>query len=77
MTDDADECIHGLGPIAACTICNGRERRDIERYAELEDTPRIFAAKYAGQCAACNLPILVGQLIAWRRDHPPVHDTCQ
>lgn len=22
------ECIHGLGPIAACVICNGREKKE-------------------------------------------------
>ncbi len=26
--DEEQECIHGLGPISACTICNGRDKRE-------------------------------------------------
>lgn len=25
---DHNECIHGLGPVAACVICNGRAKRE-------------------------------------------------
>lgn len=49
MSDE--ECIHGLGPISACTICNGREKR------EQADRDRITArwpARYPGRCAACG-----------------------
>lgn len=68
-----EECIHGLGPTEACVICNGREKREA---AERAERPRIFAAKYEGQCPACDLPISVGQSIAWLPDHQPTHEGC-
>jgi hypothetical protein len=67
------ECIHGLGPVSACTICNGRDERDRAVTAERAVT---FAAKYPGQCSCCNLPIHVGQILSWDRENPPVHDGC-
>lgn len=63
----SDECIHGLGPVAACVICNGRAKR------EQAEAYRTFPAKYPGHCSACNLPIYVGQMIAWRQDEPVTH----
>lgn len=30
-----DECIHGLGPVACCVVCNGRAARE-DRVAKLE-----------------------------------------
>lgn len=71
MTDD-DECIHGLGPVSACTICNGKDRA-----RAAEESWREFPAKYEGQCPACNLPIRVGDLIAWRPDDRPRHTECR
>jgi len=71
MSDN--ECIHGLGPIAACTICNGRERREAAVNAE---QPRTFPARFDGQCPSCNLPIQVGQRIAWLPDRPVTHEEC-
>lgn len=72
MNED-EECIHGLGPIACCTICNGRERREAD-----QQQYRTFAAAYAGQCSGCNLPIVVGQTIAWPvGGGPTYHDGCQ
>lgn len=68
-----DECIHGLGPVEACTICNGREKREATEQAE---QPRTFPAKYDSHCPACDLPIYVGQLIAWHPDRPARHDEC-
>jgi hypothetical protein len=70
---EADECIHGLGLVSACTICNGRERRERESHTE---GWREFPAKYEGQCPACNLPIRVGSMIAWRPDDRPRHADC-
>lgn len=64
-------CIHGLGPVSACTICNGRDKRE----AAIEPA-RIFTAKYEGHCDACNLPIYVGQMIAWRPETKPIHEEC-
>lgn len=68
-----DECIHGLGPVEACTVCNGRDKR--ERSAEIAQ-PRTFAAKYEGQCAECNLAIAIGQIVAWLPGLPAVHEEC-
>lgn len=71
---DLDECIHGLGPVEACTTCNGRDRREATEAAE---APRTFPAKYGSQCAGCDLPIAVGQIIAWHPDRPGArHEGC-
>lgn len=71
MSDD--ECIHGLGPVAACTICNGREKR--ERAAAAE-TWTVFRSRYDGQCPECNLPIRAGDWIAWREGATARHEEC-
>lgn len=34
--DDTAECIHGLGLVAHCTICNGRDEREQRQAAEVE-----------------------------------------
>jgi hypothetical protein len=68
-----DECIHGLGPVEACTICNGREKREA---AERAERPRTFPAKFEGHCLGCNLPIAVGQIVAWLPDRPTTHEGC-
>lgn len=68
-----DECIHGLGPIEACVICNGRAQREAAIEAE---RPCVFPAKYDGQCSACDLPIYPGDMIAWRPDERPTHEGC-
>jgi hypothetical protein len=52
-----DECIHGLGPIAACTICNGRERRE---RAERDRIVARWTALYNGTCAMCGGAISPG-----------------
>jgi len=65
------ECIHGLGPVAACTICNGKDRA-----ARNQPQWRYFPARYAGQCGACDLPITIGQVIAWCEDNPVIHEGC-
>lgn len=71
MTDD--ECIHGLGPIAACVVCNGRA---LSEAAERAGQPHTFPAKFEGQCPECNLPIAIGQIVAWLPDHKATHDHC-
>lgn len=73
MSSDLDECIHGLGPVNACVICNGRAKRE---EAEAEEQPRTFAAKFDGHCLECDLPIQVGQIVAWLPDHKATHDEC-
>lgn len=71
-----DECIHGLGPIAACVICNGRA----EREAKLASTtmPVFITSRYDSTCPACDLAIHIGDNIAWFPDHsePTVHVEC-
>ena len=71
MTDEED-CIHGIWPANVCTICNGADRR-----AETAVEWRTFPAKYPGQCGGCNLPISVGQRIAWQDGSPIYHEGCE
>ena len=66
-------CIHGLGPVYACVICNGRAKAEAQREVE---TTRTFPAKYSGHCRECDLPIHVGQSITWTPDRPPTHEEC-
>lgn len=77
-----DECIHGLGPVAHCTICNGRDQADfLATFNGEQHHPRVFQAKYPGQCPGCDLPIMVGQSVAWlpraSNTHNPIfHEAC-
>ena len=71
MSDD-DECIHGLGPIAACVLCNGRAKREAEAVRWV-----TFFARWPGHCPGCNLPIVEGQMIAWHQGAAAHHDGCQ
>lgn len=71
MSDE--ECIHGLGPVTACVICNGRAERE---RAEQASAYRVFPAKYEGICDECRGAIDVDDDIAWRPDHPVVHAGC-
>lgn len=66
------ECIHGLGPIAACVLCNGRAKREAEAVRWV-----TFFARWPGHCPGCNLPIMEGQTIAWRQGAAAHHDGCQ
>lgn len=70
---DLDECIHGLGPVEACVICNGRAKRDA---AEQAERPRQFPAKFEGQCDECDLPIYVDQVVAWLPERRATHVEC-
>lgn len=72
---EMEECIHGLGPVEACVICNGRAQREAKEAAE---QPRIFPTKFYGHCPECNLPIHVGEMIAWfpEGSKPVVHEGC-
>jgi hypothetical protein len=70
---DLEECIHGLGPVSACTVCNGRQEREAKEHAEI---PCNFPAKYESQCPACNLPIVVGQIVAWLPERRATHEGC-
>ena len=68
-----DECIHGLGPVEACVICNGRAKREA---AEQAEQPHAFAAKFEGQCDECDLPIYIGQIVAWLPERHATHEGC-
>lgn len=69
--DDLDECIHGLGPVSACTTCNGRDVAEA-----LVPEWHVFDAKYPGWCAACHLAINVGDPIGWAVGCQPLHERC-
>lgn len=71
MSEPDDDCIHGLGPKSACVICNGTIAAKPRREPE-----RTFRARFDGQCAECNLPIYIGQLITWRPGDAPRHNDC-
>ena len=70
-----DECIHGLGPVSACVICNGRAKREA---AEQVEQPVVMVTRYQAMCVECDLPIYPGQTIAWYPNHtrPTVHIEC-
>lgn len=68
-----EECIHGLGPVEACVICNGRAKREA---AERAEQPRTFPAKFESQCPECDLPIYVGQMVAWLPERRATHAEC-
>lgn len=69
------ECIHGLGPVSACVICNGRAKREA---AEQVEQPVVMVTRYQAMCVECDLPIYPGQTIAWYPNHtrPTVHIEC-
>lgn len=71
MMDD-DECIHGLGPISACTICNGREKRE---QARRDLVVMRFPAQYASRLACGHEPD-IGDLIARMADDRLVCAEC-
>ena len=70
-----DECIHGLGPVSACVICNGRAADEAK---VPDETPVIMVTRYQAMCPECGLPIYPGQTIAWFAEHtrPTVHIEC-
>lgn len=70
--DSMEECIHGM-ETAWCVMCNGRAAHEAKAPA---DAPRVFHSKFEGQCPGCNLPIQVGQLIAWMPERPARHKDC-
>lgn len=44
-----DECIHGLGPVACCVICNGREQRERDEARRLAGIVQYsFPARFPG-----------------------------
>lgn len=73
--DEDGECIHGLGPITACTICNGREAKQLkDRWLVW----RVFPAQYEGKCRRCQGDIIVGETIGDTATDEPeyIHQGC-
>ena len=68
-----DECIHGLGPVSACVICNGRAKTE---QAAAEHAPKVFEADRNGWCPGCRKPICAGDMLAWLPDHKATHEGC-
>lgn len=63
------ECPHGLDT-DWCTICkHGAEKETVT----VEFT---FQAKYEGHCPECNLPIMLGQMIAKMSNERYIHEGC-
>lgn len=69
--NEADECKHGMNP-AWCSACKEGPRRP--RPATVEAT---FCSRYDGQCPACNLPIIKGQVIHRMSNDTYVHEGCE
>lgn len=67
-----DECIHGLGLVAACVICNGRAARE----AKIHTEGTTFPSQYSGECFECGNrwvpPARIGKLSNGRY----VHESC-
>lgn len=68
-----EECIHGLGPVSACVICNGRAEKERQQTAE---APITFPAKYSTKCPECDHMIEQGDMVAWLDGRPAVHEDC-
>lgn len=56
-TDSDAECIHGLGPVTACTVCNGKEAA-ARRARHTVDYS--FPAKFTGR-ADCGHEVEAGE----------------
>lgn len=57
-----------------CTLCSGAFKKLQKDQAR---SPRIFPAKWPGQCPGCDLPISIGDMIAWTEGGGPVsHASC-
>lgn len=77
MTAEEQECIHGLGPVSACVLCNGRAAAEAKT-VRVDEAPVTIVARHAGSCPECDLPIYPGQSVAWFPEHtrPTVHAAC-
>lgn len=69
---DLDECIHGLGPVTACTICNGRDARE---QAERDRVLYTFTAAFDGP-VACGHRVERGEQLARLVDDRIVCTAC-
>lgn len=80
MPADIDECLHGMGDPAWCTLCNGRD----QRAAQLEQTQAgtrdrdvpVINAQRESECPLCHLTISVGARIARNQLGRWAHANC-
>jgi hypothetical protein len=66
------ECIHGLGPVSACVICNGREADDARR-------ARIVSIRFRARYASvidCHHFVGVGSWVARMADGSLICEEC-
>lgn len=71
MPDD-EECIHGLGPVSACVLCNGRADREA---AISKTVVARWPALYAGR-VACGHDVEVGDQLTRLGDGRIVCEEC-
>ena len=72
VTDD-EECIHGLGLVSACTICNGFDKREQASGWMCRYT---FYAKFQSMCPRCDDLIRDGDLVAMYQNDRVVCERC-
>lgn len=65
------ECIHGLDTDWCATCKHGP---DIPAAPVVVAT---FRARYGGDCRACSLPIVAGEVIVLKSDDSYVHEACR
>lgn len=68
---DEPECIHGLGPVSACTICNGREKRERQQVT----VTGYFPAKYASRLS-CGHVAVIGEMLCRLSDESLLCEEC-
>ena len=69
--EEEDECPHGLGMKAACTICNGRDKK-----ASTTGVEYTFVAKYPGRCDWCSTRLSIGDTINMMKTGLKMCDPC-
>ena len=74
MPDEEAECIHGLGPVSACTICNGREKR--EAVVDRDATKYEYEAKHYSRCGGCSGRIEPGDAVTVTNDDTHLCPEC-
>lgn len=67
------ECIHGLGPVEACTICNGRDKAERRKRRVIAHQ---WPALYDGRCRVCAEQFVVGEAIGRNTDGEIVCSSC-
>lgn len=75
-----DECPHGMGDPAWCTLCNGRDAREAQLAASMRITraPGSYPlnARFPGTCAVCAHGYLRGALIVKTQADRWAHAAC-